>query len=107
VREVYADFLRVPDVGPEDTFVGLGGDSLSYIQVEMALESLLGEAPHDWHRTPVGELETRARSEVQTRRTRKLDAPVLLRAVAITFVAGHLGLFCFPGARRRCSRSRA
>ena len=96
IRDVYADVLRVADVGPDDTFVGLGGDSLSYIQVEMALESVLGEAPRDWHRTPVGELEMLERREV---RTRSLDMPVVLRAVAISLVvAGHLGLFYFPGS---------
>jgi acyl-CoA synthetase (AMP-forming)/AMP-acid ligase II len=96
IREAYCDVLRVGHVEADDTFVGLGGDSLSYIQVEMALETLLGYAPRDWHRRPVGELEKLGRRE---RRTRTLDMPIVLRAVAMTMVvAGHFGVFYLPGS---------
>jgi acyl-CoA synthetase (AMP-forming)/AMP-acid ligase II len=95
IRRAYVDVLRVDRVGPEDTFVGLGGDSLSYIQVEMALERTLGYAPRDWHRMPVGRLESMERKE---RRRRDVDVSVVLRAAAITLiVATHFQVFTVYG----------
>lgn len=95
LRTAYADVLRSPNVDPDDTFVSLGGDSLSYIQVEMAIESTLGYVPRDWHRMSIRELESIDRRETKLR---SMEMSVVLRAVAMTLVvAGHLGAFYFPG----------
>lgn len=86
--------LGVPEVRPEDTFVGLGGDSLSYVEGSIRLEALLGTVPADWHVTPVRNLVAGQRSRWLPR----VDTTVVLRAVAICLVVGtHMGLFFFPG----------
>ncbi len=41
--------------GDDDTFVSLGGDSLSYVEMSIALEEILGVLPRDWHTTPLRE----------------------------------------------------
>ncbi|HEU5144345.1 MAG TPA: non-ribosomal peptide synthetase, partial [Dermatophilaceae bacterium] len=45
------------EVDDDATFVALGGDSLSYVEVSIRLEELLGHLPPSWHITPVRELE--------------------------------------------------
>ncbi len=57
VSRLYATLLDRDDVGDDATFVGLGGDSLSYVEVSVRLEELLGDLPADWHVLPVRELE--------------------------------------------------
>lgn len=48
IRDLYAELLGRPDATPEDTFASLGGDSLSYVEVSLRLEELLGRLPRDW-----------------------------------------------------------
>jgi acyl-CoA synthetase (AMP-forming)/AMP-acid ligase II len=57
VARLYAVLLNRSDVTDDSTFAGLGGDSLSYVEVSIRLEALLGQLPAGWHVTPVGELE--------------------------------------------------
>lgn len=57
VAGVFASAFEV-DVGPEDSFVSLGGDSLSYVEVSVALEELIGELPPDWPDMTVAQLTT-------------------------------------------------
>ena len=104
VAAVLATVLGRPTVGPDDTFVGLGGDSLSYVEASVRLEAVLGELPHDWHTTPVASLEQRATAaadgapEGRRRRLRTVETNVLLRAVAIVLVVGsHANLFTLLG----------
>jgi acyl-CoA synthetase (AMP-forming)/AMP-acid ligase II len=56
VAGLYARLLQ-RDVADDATFVSLGGDSLSYVEVSIRLEELLGRLPAAWHVTPVAELE--------------------------------------------------
>jgi hypothetical protein len=49
---LFAEVLDRP-VTPDDTFVGLGGDSLSYVEASLRLEQALGALPPDWHVTPL------------------------------------------------------
>ena len=90
-----AEVLERP-VTPHDTFVGLGGDSLSYVEVSHRLEEALGDLPEGWHLTPLREL---AREQPPTpRRGRALETGVLLRAVAILLVVGsHTELWTLLG----------
>ena len=93
VAAVYATVLGVPAVRATDSFVSLGGDSLSYIECSIRLERVLGRLPDDWHLQPVGALEPGRR-----RRWAWLDTTVVLRAVAICLVVGtHMGVFHLPG----------
>ncbi len=93
VRAVFADTLGRADIDDTDTFVSLGGDSLSYVEASIRLEGVLGCLPAGWHTTPLGELE-RGRAPRPRGRTTQVEANVVLRAVAIVTVVGtHAGLF--------------
>lgn len=83
-------------VCPDDSFVSLRGDSLSYVEVSLRLERILGTLPADWPRLPVRSLE--ALTTRPRRWTAMLETPVLLRALAIVLVVGsHTELFALMG----------
>ncbi len=53
VRDLYAVLLGRPRAGTHDSFVALGGDSLSFVEVSTRLGRLLGDLPVGWqHLTP-------------------------------------------------------
>ena len=98
LRSLFAEVLDV-HVDGRDTFVGLGGDSLSYVEMSMRLERALGRLPAGWQTTTVDELG-RAALDVggQSRSRATMDATVALRAVAILLVVGsHAKLFDLLG----------
>jgi len=103
IRELYAESMgRVP--GDRDSFVGLGGDSLSYVHVSLGLEEILGRLPSAWPSMTVGELAATATPRRPRPRWRERLAPrwvetsVVLRAVAILCIVGqHIGLFDILG----------
>ncbi|MET4136703.1 AMP-binding protein [Pseudarthrobacter sp. PvP090] len=102
VRRIYADTLEIADISDGDTFVSLGGDSLSYVAASVRLEQALGHLPPDWHVTPVRDLEPRPRT-APARKLRRFFAPletgIVLRAVGIILIVGtHVGLFSWQGA---------
>ena len=87
------DLLGRPDATGQDTFVGLGGDSLSYVEVSLRLERALGALPADWPTRPLGSLRAGA-----PRRGRSVETSVLLRALAIVaIVATHANLTTLTG----------
>ncbi|HMJ03400.1 MAG TPA: AMP-binding protein, partial [Conexibacter sp.] len=99
------DPLRIRD---EDTFVSLGGDSLSYVQASVRIEAALGALPAGWHVMPVVKLATAARQpgDASARRggllgalaPHRLETSVLLRALAIVLIVGtHAGMFAVLG----------
>ncbi len=90
-------------VGPDDSFASLGGDSLSYVEVSLAVEDVLGTLPTSWESRSIADLATAGgRTKVSTARPspwwsrarppwvrgRQLDSTVVLRAVAIILVVG-------------------
>jgi acyl carrier protein len=83
VRDLFVARFGDAARDPRATFVGLGGDSLSYVETSLDLEELLGCLPPDWHLTPVAELE---RAPAPTRRGASIETGVVLRAVAIALV---------------------
>ncbi len=95
-------FEHLPVRG-DDTFVSLGGDSLSYVEVSIALEALLGRVPHGWHLRSVDELQHLVPhgatvTERTSRFIRHVETGVLLRAVAIVLIVGtHMGVFWVRG----------
>lgn len=94
LRELFAQVLRldVADIGPQSTFVELGGDSLSYVAMSVRLERKLGHLPPDWHTTPIRDL--RVRGPRRWIAGRSVETSVMLRAVAIVLVVGsHAGLY--------------
>ncbi|MDI3214052.1 AMP-binding protein [Arthrobacter sp. AL12] len=102
VRRIFADALEVADIADGDTFVSLGGDSLSYVAASVRLEHALGQVPPDWHVTPVRDLEARP-GNLPARKLRRFFAPletsIVLRAVGIVLIVStHVGLFSWQGA---------
>lgn len=107
---VRADVVRVlgrPDARDEDSFVGLGGDSLSYVELATRLADHFPDGvPAGWHTRSIAELELLAgaaplspggRSPGRARWVR-VDTTVALRALAILFVvASHVDLVSLEG----------
>ena len=100
VRTIFAEALELDSVRDEDTFVSLGGDSLSYVAASVRLERALGHLPPDWHLTPVDELAPRSRPAPPVRRRMfaPLETGIVLRALGIVAIIGtHAQLFHWPG----------
>jgi non-ribosomal peptide synthetase component E (peptide arylation enzyme) len=103
VAAVLAAVLGVTEIGPDDTFVARGGDSLSYVEAALRLEPLLGRLPTDWHFRKVAELEAlavtggRVRGSLR-RAVRWTDTTAVLRAVGIcAVVLTHMRWAYVPG----------
>lgn len=95
VRTAYEVVFR-RRVRDTDTFVGLGGDSLSYVEMVVRLERALGTLPADWPQRSIAELT--ARAPRRQRRLASIETPLLLRAVAIMLIVGsHVELFDLMG----------
>lgn len=102
---VRAEFVRVlgrPDAGDDDSFVDLGGDSLSYVELATRLaDHFPGGLPAGWHTRGIGELDrlrTASADAPVRRRGVRLDTTVALRALAILFVvASHVDLTHLEG----------
>jgi len=96
VRRLYADLLDRPDAADEDSFVSLRGDSLSYVEMSVRLEGLLGTLPQSWHVRSIADLAaahsaspakaTRKRRLPSWLRGRVLETSVVLRALAIALI---------------------
>ena len=87
---------------PESTFVGLGGDSFSYVEMSIRLESVMGSLPADWHIRSVTDLEglceRRPDPTWWQRWSRTVDTSVLIRAAAIMLiVCTHMRIFRVAG----------
>jgi acyl carrier protein len=98
VRALYREVLHADQVSDTDTFVNLGGDSLSFVETSQRLERQLGTLPTDWHLLTVAELEAGAGARPRGP-FRWMETSVVLRAVAIVLVcANHVGLSHVWGA---------
>jgi acyl-CoA synthetase (AMP-forming)/AMP-acid ligase II len=105
VRDLYAVVLGRPRATVADSFVGLGGDSLSYVEVSTRLGERLGALPAGWSSLSATDLASAAGgappAPLRTRRPRRtvpLDVTVLLRAAAIVLVVvTHTDLFQLQG----------
>ncbi len=96
LRALYAQLLDRPDVTDDSSFVSLGGDSLSYVELSVQLEQRLGRLPAGWHMMSIRDLGKA--SLAGRRRVRMLDTSVALRAIAIVLIAGsHIKLFAIVG----------
>ena len=96
LRALYAQLLDRPDATEDSSFVSLGGDSLSYVEVSLRLEQVLGRLPAGWHTMPIREL--RPTAVTPARRRRVLETSVALRAISIVLIVGtHIGVFTVRG----------
>lgn len=101
VRKIFQDVLECADIAPSDTFVSLGGDSLSYVAASVRLEQALGHLPPDWHVTQVRALVPPRTAPGRTRRRffAPVETSIVLRAVGIVLIVStHVGLFSWQGA---------
>jgi acyl-CoA synthetase (AMP-forming)/AMP-acid ligase II len=91
VRAAFRDVLGVARVGDGDSFASLGGDSLSYVEMCLALEEAVGHLPHGWPERTVADLAAAARP---ARGAARVESNVVLRAAAIVLVvASHMTAF--------------
>lgn len=101
VLAVYRESLRRPDATGADSFAGLGGDSLSYVEVAVALSSRLPDLPRNWHELSVDDLVASAHESPQADTPStwaRVETSVALRAVAIVLVLlSHTGVQYLPG----------
>lgn len=97
LRLLYAEVLDRTDVTGDHSFVSLGGDSLSYVEMSLHLEERLGHLPADWHTTPIRDLRA-SEQPARPSRTRVLETSVALRALAIFCIVGsHIQVFGIKG----------
>lgn len=95
IRTIFCQTLNLQQIKPQDTFISLGGDSLSYVQVSMDIESHLGYLPSKWEQMPLSELE---KLVPQRRFNTTIEADILLRALAICgIVFNQSGLHLLEG----------
>ena len=105
VRDLYASALGLADVTDDDSFSSLGGDSLSYVEVTLGLEEILGRLPDGWASMSIRQLGAVGRPPQRRRgrfasltRWRSMEMGVALRAIAIILiVATHIGMVAVPG----------
>ncbi|HMJ03496.1 MAG TPA: non-ribosomal peptide synthetase, partial [Conexibacter sp.] len=88
LRMLFAELLERPEATRQDTFVSLGGDSLSYVEMSMRLEQALGSLPANWHVTPIEQLAEAADVDAGRRWGRAVEMSIPLRAIAILMVVG-------------------
>ncbi len=78
----------VKRIDPSKSFDELGGDSLSFIQASMAVESALGTLPEGWEHTPLTELIQA--DKVDKPGLLSVNTSVIVRAVSIVMIVlGH------------------
>jgi acyl-coenzyme A synthetase/AMP-(fatty) acid ligase/acyl carrier protein len=83
------------DIQPGDSFESLGGDSLHYIQVSLALESRFGQLPDTWEKLSIAEVQQRMKG-AKPSSWRKLEMATLTRAFfMICIVALHTEAFVY------------
>lgn len=101
IRSLFAELLGRPDTSLDDSFAGLGGDSLSYVEVSLRLEHLLGALPRHWPTMSVRDLAGLAATGADAGAPRAQDAPVVAHPVAPSAAATS-----DQGGRRRRRMSR-
>lgn len=83
------------EISPQDSFESLGGDSLHYIQVSLALESRFGHLPDAWEQLSIADLQQRI-AGAKPSIWRKLETATLTRAFfMICIVALHTEAFVY------------
>lgn len=92
----WQELLPWARVTSDSSFFKLGGDSLSYVQVYLATEKILGSAPDGWQYMPIRALA--AESDGAKTWLAQVDTPMLIRAVSIFLVvSGHFNLLHYGG----------
>lgn len=93
IDAVFAASFPGVAIGEDDSFVSLGGDSLSYVKFSIALEDLLGYAPPNWEEATLAQLRALKAAPPPKRAFPSLESDILVRAAAICGVVMlHAGL---------------
>lgn len=96
LRDLYAVVLGRPGATTADSFISLGGDSLSFVEISTRLGDRLGELPAGWQHLSIADLAEKAKPG--PRRTVPVEMPALLRTVAILLILiTHTDLVLIPG----------
>lgn len=82
VRALLAAVLDRPDAGADDGFASLEGDSLSYVEVALRLERLIGPLPRDWPSRSARELAALVPVAASTRPSTGTPARAAVAATA-------------------------
>lgn len=87
----WSQILQTPHIDPNLSFVELGGDSLSFVQAALVLETLIGRLPVQWELKPINELcQLSAARPASKPVIRAVEVPVVLRVLSILMIViGH------------------
>lgn len=80
VRTLFARVFPGKDLNASESFVDLGGDSLSFVELSMLLEDHLGRLPDNWSSMTIAELE---RLPCTRSVLHDVDTTLLMRFIAI------------------------
>jgi acyl-coenzyme A synthetase/AMP-(fatty) acid ligase len=100
VVSLYRQLLDAPQAGPDTSFVDLGGDSLSYVEVSLRLEQQLGALPTGWHLLTPRQLGQTQPNPLRRKgaRLHHIETSVVIRCLAIILIlANHTHLAYVPG----------
>lgn len=102
IREAFQRTFPQADVTPRDSFISLGGDSLSYVRLSMEIEGTIGVLPERWEEETISALEALADGATHPARNmltlRGIESEVVIRAAAIlAVVANHASSYVVGG----------
>jgi acyl-CoA synthetase (AMP-forming)/AMP-acid ligase II len=102
IEKVFSENFPSKLIGATDSFVSLGGDSLSYVTVSLALEEFIPKLPVHWETLTAKELDMLASQSVDDVRragnVRSVESTIVIRAVAPVLIAmHHIGLEVVAG----------
>jgi acyl-CoA synthetase (AMP-forming)/AMP-acid ligase II len=79
-----SDFIE-NKVTKNDSFVSLGGDSLTYVAISVNIERIIGSLPEKWEKKTIGELATVASTKSNSLFS-TIEMGVFLRAISIVAI---------------------
>ena len=98
LRATYARALNRPVIQADDSFTGLAGDSLAYVEVSMAIERALGHLPDHWEQMTIREIEQLASERsAGPRRFRWVSTEMVIRPLAMALIVTAHALGPGPG----------
>lgn len=101
VRGIFERHFPGKPIGPEDNFIALGGDSLTFVSVSAQLSSLLDALPDGWESLSIRQLTNLSSARRGQSRSWlvPLDTSSIMRAVApLLIIVYHMGLNVGGGA---------
>ena len=83
LRTVFAEATRTSEVQNSDSFMTLGGDSLAFLTVTLAIEDKLGRVPDGWEEMPLAQILA---LEPAKRARSQLEMDVIVRILGVTLI---------------------